>query len=88
MATALIRHLIRQGEYSSNNIALLTPYTGQLRKLKTSLSRGIPWGLSNAVETANPLIAYSATSAETRPSRDGCCYSFWGGAGTCKPSGG
>ncbi|KAL4804110.1 hypothetical protein BDV18DRAFT_166268 [Aspergillus unguis] len=38
MATALVRHLVRQGTYSSKDIALLTPYTGQLRKLRTSLS--------------------------------------------------
>jgi hypothetical protein len=38
MATALVRHLVRQGDYSSKDIALLTPYTGQLRKLRTSLS--------------------------------------------------
>ncbi|KAJ5849332.1 hypothetical protein N7534_008021 [Penicillium rubens] len=38
MATALVRHLVRQGEYKSTDIALLTPYTGQLRKLRTSLS--------------------------------------------------
>ncbi|KAJ6126000.1 hypothetical protein N7471_010493 [Penicillium samsonianum] len=38
MATALVRHLVRQGEYKSADIALLTPYTGQLRKLRTSLS--------------------------------------------------
>lgn len=39
MATALVRHLVRQGEYKSTDIALLTPYTGQLRKLRTSLSK-------------------------------------------------
>ncbi|KAJ5839597.1 uncharacterized protein N7525_004785 [Penicillium rubens] len=39
MATALVRHLVRQGEYSSNDIAFLTPYTGQLRKLRVSLSK-------------------------------------------------
>ncbi|KAJ6019932.1 hypothetical protein N7499_004174 [Penicillium canescens] len=38
MATALVRHLVRQGECKSADIALLTPYTGQLRKLRTSLS--------------------------------------------------
>ncbi|KAF5861160.1 hypothetical protein ETB97_000534 [Aspergillus alliaceus] len=38
MATALVRHLVRQGEYRSTDIALLTPYTGQLRKLRASLS--------------------------------------------------
>ncbi|KAJ5938042.1 hypothetical protein N7454_004384 [Penicillium verhagenii] len=39
MATALVRHLVRQGEYKPTDIALLTPYTGQLRKLRTSLSK-------------------------------------------------
>ncbi|KAJ5335800.1 uncharacterized protein N7506_005736 [Penicillium brevicompactum] len=38
MATAMVRHLVRQGEYTSTDIALLTPYTGQLRKLRASLS--------------------------------------------------
>ncbi|KAI2785918.1 hypothetical protein POX_h09681 [Penicillium oxalicum] len=38
MTTALVRHLVRQGEYKSTDIALLTPYTGQLRKLRASLS--------------------------------------------------
>lgn len=38
MATAIVRHLVRQGEYTSTDIALLTPYTGQLRKLRASLS--------------------------------------------------
>ncbi|KAJ6003535.1 hypothetical protein N7522_006227 [Penicillium canescens] len=38
MATALVRHLVRQGEYKSTDIALLTPYTGQLRKLRASLT--------------------------------------------------
>ncbi|KAJ5670148.1 uncharacterized protein N7477_005511 [Penicillium maclennaniae] len=37
MATALVRHLVRQGEYKSTDIALITPYTGQLRKLRASL---------------------------------------------------
>ncbi|KAL2174062.1 uncharacterized protein P884DRAFT_280455 [Thermothelomyces heterothallicus CBS 202.75] len=37
MAKALIQHLVRQGEYKSTDIALLTPYTGQLQKLRASL---------------------------------------------------
>lgn len=39
MATALVRHLVRQGKYNSSDIALLTPYTGQLRKLRAALSK-------------------------------------------------
>ncbi|KAF7716581.1 Zinc finger C3H1-type domain-containing protein [Penicillium ucsense] len=39
MATALVRHVVRQGLYKSTDLALLTPYTGQLRKLRASLGR-------------------------------------------------
>ncbi len=39
MAVALVRHLVRQGEYKSTDIALLTPYTGQLQKLRAALSK-------------------------------------------------
>ncbi|KAM0549904.1 hypothetical protein ACHAPJ_009151 [Fusarium lateritium] len=38
MATALVRHLIRQREYKPADIALLTPYAGQLRRLTNALS--------------------------------------------------
>ncbi|CAL3971922.1 unnamed protein product [Diplocarpon coronariae] len=34
MAHALLRHIIRQGAYSSQDIAVLSPYTGQLQKLR------------------------------------------------------
>ncbi|KAK4204580.1 putative zinc-finger and helicase domain-containing protein [Triangularia verruculosa] len=37
MATSLVRHLVRQGKYKSTDIALLTPYTGQLQKLRAAL---------------------------------------------------
>ncbi|KAF4952284.1 hypothetical protein FSARC_12690 [Fusarium sarcochroum] len=39
MATALVRHLIRQREYKPEDIALLTPYAGQLRRLTIALSK-------------------------------------------------
>ncbi|XEU97642.1 hypothetical protein FSHL1_002928 [Fusarium sambucinum] len=39
MATALIRHIVRQGKYKAEDIALLTPYMGQLQQLRTALSR-------------------------------------------------
>ncbi|KAF4955949.1 hypothetical protein FGADI_4122 [Fusarium gaditjirri] len=38
MATALIHHLVRQGKYRAEDIALLTPYMGQLQQLKAALS--------------------------------------------------
>ncbi|TVY70248.1 NFX1-type zinc finger-containing protein 1 [Fusarium oxysporum f. sp. cubense] len=41
MATALVRHLVRQGEYKPEDIALLTPYTSQLCALTHALSEEI-----------------------------------------------
>jgi superfamily I DNA and/or RNA helicase len=37
MTHALVRHIVRQGVYSSSEIAVLTPYTGQLQKLRTKM---------------------------------------------------
>lgn len=37
MVTAVVKHLYRQGTYKSGQIAVLTPYVGQLRKLKSIL---------------------------------------------------
>jgi hypothetical protein len=38
MVFALVRHLVRQGVYKATEIAVLTPYLGQLRQLRRSLS--------------------------------------------------
>ncbi|KAH9907356.1 hypothetical protein F4778DRAFT_768940 [Xylariomycetidae sp. FL2044] len=38
MAKGLVRHLVRQGKYSPTDIALLTPYSGQLQSLRRELS--------------------------------------------------
>ena len=37
MTTALVSHLVRQGIYRNEDIAVLTPYLGQLQKLKQRL---------------------------------------------------
>lgn len=37
MVAALVKHLSRQGVYKSNEIAVLTPYLGQLQKLRKKL---------------------------------------------------
>jgi hypothetical protein len=37
MTTALVNHLVSQGEYGSDEIAILTPYLGQLQKLRRRL---------------------------------------------------
>lgn len=34
---ALVRHVVRQGVYGSADIAVLTPYTGQLQKLRAAM---------------------------------------------------
>ncbi|KAK4182162.1 P-loop containing nucleoside triphosphate hydrolase protein [Podospora australis] len=47
MSVALVRHLVRQGEYSPEDIALLTPYTGQLQNLKAALSKDFEVFLSD-----------------------------------------
>jgi hypothetical protein len=38
MTSALVHHIVRQGVYKSNEIVVLTPYAGQLRKLQRTLS--------------------------------------------------
>lgn len=38
MVQALVRHIIRQGVYTRSEIAVLTPYTGQLQKIRVALS--------------------------------------------------
>ncbi|TWU73734.1 hypothetical protein ED733_000742 [Metarhizium rileyi] len=38
MTTALVSHLVRQGEYHKGQIAVLTPYLGQLHKLRNRMS--------------------------------------------------
>ena len=38
MVAALVSHLVRQGTYGSEDIAVITPYLGQLQKLKKRLA--------------------------------------------------
>lgn len=39
MTVALVNHLVRQGEYSSGDIAVVTPYLGQLYRLRQKFSQ-------------------------------------------------
>lgn len=39
MTHALVRHIVRQGAYNSKDIAVLTPYVGQLQKLRTAMRK-------------------------------------------------
>ncbi|KAI0480764.1 hypothetical protein GGR56DRAFT_664259 [Xylariaceae sp. FL0804] len=38
MVTMLVRHLVRQGSYGSGDIAVITPYLGQLHRLRDRMS--------------------------------------------------
>ena len=50
MTHALLRHIIRQGAYKSDDIAVLTPYTGQLQKLRSKFRREFEVVLSDLDE--------------------------------------
>ena len=39
MTAALVSHLVRQSRYQSDDIAVITPYLGQLRKLRNRMSQ-------------------------------------------------
>ena len=65
MAAALVRHLVRQGEYKETDIALLTPYTGQLQKLRAALSKDFEIFLSD-----RDLETMKLDGFETRPKEE------------------
>ncbi|KAH8689897.1 NFX1-type zinc finger-containing protein 1 [Talaromyces proteolyticus] len=52
MVHALVRHMVRQGVYTSSDIAVLTPYTGQLQKLRTAMRNDFEIILSDRDEDA------------------------------------
>ena len=52
MVHALVRHIVRQGTYSSSEIAVLTPYTGQLQKLKAAMRNDFDVVLSDRDQEA------------------------------------
>ncbi|PSR85568.1 hypothetical protein BD289DRAFT_467327 [Coniella lustricola] len=55
MTTALVRHLIRQGLYKADDIAVLTPYSGQLIGLRASLNSEFHISLNDRDEEALAL---------------------------------
>lgn len=52
MVHALVRHIVRQGEYSSSDIAVLTPYTGQLQKIRAAMRNDFEVVLSDRDQDA------------------------------------
>lgn len=52
MVHVMVRHLVRQGVYKSSDIAVLTPYTGQLQKLRAALREDFEIVLSDRDQEA------------------------------------
>ncbi|KAL2168166.1 hypothetical protein VTG60DRAFT_334 [Thermothelomyces hinnuleus] len=71
MVKALIHHLVRQGEYKSTDIALLTPYTGQLQKLRASLSSDFEVFLSDRDLETLAKEGFEATQEEEQGTENG-----------------
>ncbi|KAM0324565.1 hypothetical protein ACHAQA_007950 [Verticillium albo-atrum] len=70
MVSALVSHLLRQGTYRAGDIAVLTPYLGQLSKLRQSLGATFQIVLNdrdaeNLAETGDDPASPAATAATT-----------------------
>ena len=68
MVHTLVRHMVRQGEYKSSEIAVLTPYTGQLQKLRAAMRSDFEIVLSDRDEDA--LMKDGLTSEDVTPDVD------------------
>ncbi|KAB5577473.1 hypothetical protein GE09DRAFT_988414 [Coniochaeta sp. 2T2.1] len=64
MTKSLVRHLVRQGEYKSTDISVLTPYSGQLQALRSALSADFEICLSDRDEEALALGDFHSTGSE------------------------
>ncbi|KAF1930727.1 uncharacterized protein M421DRAFT_99346 [Didymella exigua CBS 183.55] len=67
MVHALVRHIIRQGVYGKSEIAVLTPYTGQLQKLRTALRNDFEVILNERDQEALEKDGFGTTSPDTIP---------------------
>ena len=65
MTHALVRHIVRQGVYSSSDIAVLTPYTGQLQKLRTKMRSDFEIVLSDRDEETLARDGFNEETAAT-----------------------
>lgn len=68
MTHALVRHIVRQGVYRSSDIAVLTPYTGQLQKLRTKMRNDFEIILSDRDEET---LARDGFNEETVATEEG-----------------
>ncbi|TLD25489.1 hypothetical protein PspLS_05703 [Pyricularia sp. CBS 133598] len=64
MVVPLVRHLVRQGMYAQSDIAVLTPYAGQLRNLRKALSREFDIFVSDRDEEALAADSHGKSDLE------------------------
>lgn len=71
MTHALVRHIVRQGVYNSSDIAVITPYTGQLQKLRSKMRNDFEIVLSERDQDALMKEGFDVdnASSETNPTR-------------------
>lgn len=67
MTHGLVRHLVRQSHYSTKDIAVLTPYTGQLQKLRRALGASFEVVLS---EKDKDALIRDGLDESDKPKRD------------------
>ena len=63
---ALVRHIVRQGVYSSQDIAVLTPYSGQLQKLRNKMRQDFEIVLSDRDQDVLIKDGFLSEDAEAR----------------------
>lgn len=67
MTACLVSHLVRQGKYSSEDIAVLTPYLGQLHKLRCRLAAEATFAVSLDDRDLDQLEELEATQSQKQP---------------------
>ena len=65
MTHALVRHIVRQGVYGSTELAVLTPYTGQLQKLRAKMRNDFEIVLSERDEETLAKEGFHSEEAAT-----------------------
>ena len=65
MVHALVRHIVRQGIYDSSDVAVLTPYTGQLQKLRGKMRNDFEIVLSERDQETLAKEGFAVEDAST-----------------------
>ncbi|KUI56519.1 Helicase required for RNAi-mediated heterochromatin assembly 1 [Cytospora mali] len=64
MTAALISHVVRQGKYNPEDIAVLTPYLGQLQKLKARMAAESTFAVSLGERDLEDLEEFEASEPD------------------------